>query len=192
MNRLSSGHVMVTSPESTSVLRGRLAARLRLAADDLGNAQIRYLPAPVILALCRRAFAVAGMIGVLLDDHALPAREAIPDRRSVLRPGQVHARRRLLDVGLGPELVKRYGAGTRKADADELFRDGEAELYLSADADIEKIASTMISLAATLREVLAAIASDGSVPAELRRLAAAVHPLAGEVWAHYGGDSGSW
>jgi hypothetical protein len=141
----------------------------------------------VILATARRAFAIAGMISVLLDEHAIPARDAYQ-----VGDQYCSRARTLLDKALGPHLVKRYGAGTSKADAGELFQDGEAELYLSDDADIEKIASAMITLGAALQDVLGAITADESVPAGLRRLAAQVRPSAEIIWSHYGGDSGGW
>jgi hypothetical protein len=73
-----------------------------------------------------------------------------------------------------------------------MSQDGAAELYLSNDADIEVIASAMITLGATLQDALDAVAADESVPVPLRRVAAEVRPAAEVVWSHYGGDSGGW
>ncbi len=179
---MTSAHGDVPSSEPAG-----LAGRLRDAAAELASAQARHLPAPVVLATARRAFAVAGMVSVLLDDNAVPARDAYQ-----VSDEQCRRAKTLLDEALGPHLIKRYGTGTFKADADELWQLGEFELYLSSDVEIGKIGSAMTELAATLEKVLKAVADDESVPPELRRLADAVWPAANMVWAHYGGDSGGW
>lgn len=92
----------------------------------------------------------------------------------------------------GTHLIKRFGAGTGRADADELWQYGAVELCLADDADIEEIASAMITLTAALQHVLKTVADDEAIPPDLRRLATAVLPAAELVWAHYGGDSGGW
>jgi hypothetical protein len=164
-----------------------LATRLHAAAGELATVQTQHLPAAAVLATARRAFAVAGMVSVLLDDNAVPARDAC-------RAGDEQCRRAttLLDEALGPHLIKRYGTGTFKTDADEMRQLGEFELFLSSDVEIDKIASAMIELAATLEKVLKVVTDDESAPLELRQLADATWPAANMVWTHYGGDSGGW
>jgi hypothetical protein len=58
-----------------------------------------------------------------------------------------------------------------------MSQDGAAELYLSNDADIEVIASAMITLGATLQDALDAVASDESVPVPLRMVAVEVRSV---------------
>jgi hypothetical protein len=113
------GRTLMTTPPDEAPLRGRIAARLRTASADVGDARARQMPAPVVLAITRRAFAVAGLASILLDENAVPARDAYQAAEQQCRLALP-----LLDKALGPELVKRYGAGTLKADVDEMSRTG--------------------------------------------------------------------
>ena len=81
----------------------------------------------MVLAIARRAFATAGLASILLDENTVPARDAYQAAEH-----ECQLALSLLDKALGPQLVKRYSASTRKADI--------AELHLSNDADIEVIA----------------------------------------------------
>ncbi|MFC6881867.1 hypothetical protein ACFQHO_04835 [Actinomadura yumaensis] len=56
------------------------------------------------------------------------------------------AANRRLDHALGPQLVKRYGAGTLAADVPHMQADAQLELWNSNDTDIEKISNQMVSL----------------------------------------------
>lgn len=167
--------------------RGGLAALLRDAATDLAGAPGSQLPAAVVLAQARRAFTIAGLVSSLLDEYAVPARDAYPVAESLCRAANSH-----LDHALGRHLVKRYGEGTRAADVPQLQADAQIELWNSNDTDIEKITKQMITLASTLEKVLGFVADDETAPPGLRELARTLRPNAEQVWAHYGGDSGGW
>ena len=65
----------MTASQDQGPLRGRIAARIREASEALEDAQARQLPAPVVLAIARRAFATAGLASIWLDADA-PARDA--------------------------------------------------------------------------------------------------------------------
>jgi hypothetical protein len=176
----------VTASQDQAPLRGRIAAWIREASEALEDARARQLPAPVVLAIGRRAFATAGLASIWLDENA-PARDAYQ--------AADHECRRtlpLLDQALGPQLVRRYGGETRTAGIAQMSSDASAELCLSNDADIEVIARAMTSLGAALQDALVSVAANDAIPPALRETAARARPAADTVWSHYGGDSGGW
>lgn len=141
----------------------------------------------MLLAHACRGFVAAGAVSSLLDQHAVPHR----DNFAVCDEYCDRAVDRLTDA-LGPHLLRRYSAGVRREDLSDLTRDGQVELFVSTDADVDRIASAMITLGATLMDMTLPIASNEDLPPLIRGAARMSAEVAEILWSHYGVDSGGW
>ncbi|WP_159945676.1 MULTISPECIES: hypothetical protein [unclassified Nocardiopsis] len=162
----------------------KLAPYLAQVADDVADSTGHETP--VAMARGRRGFALAGLVSVLLDEEAVPTRDAfaVADQCCTLA-------RRALDPLLGPDLVQEHGQGTHVSDIDALVAHGRAELALASDDDVEEIAAAMVTLAARLEELFTHL-EQTTTDAEHRRVARACRLAGSELWTAYGGDSGGW
>ncbi|MGW4410939.1 hypothetical protein ACWEJ6_43380 [Nonomuraea sp. NPDC004702] len=165
-----------------------LAARLTaLAADISAATEPGDQPAPVTLAHACRGFVLAGFVSGLLDQYAIPRRDAF-----AVSDDYCERTVTLLTEVLGEQLRHRYAQGTRRADLAALLRNGEGELLDASPDDVDRIAAAMIALAAVLRDALAPLPNNESLTPTIRRAARMAADTARILHAHYGGDSGGW
>lgn len=146
-------------------------------------------PGLVRLAHAFNSFFQARIVAVMLDAESTPHRDAY----SLTEGWCTQAMDVLADVA-GPHLVRRYcpdhAGGEQRI--SEIAALAQFELFTADDTDVERIATAMISLAAELERLLAAVAADGSALPEQRGAAQAVAPAAHLIWSHFGGDAGGW
>lgn len=163
----------------------KLAPYLAQVADDVANSTDHEVS--VAMARGRRGFALAGVVSVLLDEEAVPAREAfaVADQCCMLA-------RRVLDPLLGPALVQEHGQGTHVSDISALVARGQAELAVASNEDVEEIAAAMVTLAVRLQELFTHLEQRTGTDTEQSRAARVCRSAAGELWSAYGGDSGGW
>ncbi|GII82426.1 hypothetical protein Ssi03_04160 [Sphaerisporangium siamense] len=153
-----------------------------LAADISAATQSGDRLAPVTLAHACRGFVLAGFVSGLLDQYAIP-------RRDAFAVGDDYCERAvtLLTEVLGEQLRRRYAQGTRGADLAALARSGEAELLGASPDDVDIIAAAMITLAAVLQDALAPLPDNESLPPTIRGAARMAADTARVLHAHYGG-----
>ncbi|TMR08713.1 hypothetical protein ETD86_46545 [Nonomuraea turkmeniaca] len=175
----------MTTPNSpTGTLAGRLST---LASDIIAATKADGQAAPVTLAHACRGFVIAGAVSGLLDQYAIPRRDAFTicdeacDRTVAM-----------LTELLGEHLLRRYSHGARRADLDTMLRHGQNELLDATPEDIDDIAAAMITLAAALRDALAPLPDNESLPPTTRGAARMAADTAAILHSHYGGDSGGW
>jgi hypothetical protein len=147
-------------------------------------------PAPdtlVAMARGRRGFAAAGLVSALLDEEAVPARDAfaVGDRfcRTALAA---------LDPLLGAELINAHGEGTRKRDLDVLIPVAQTELALASPEGVDRIADSMVTLAAALEELFTRLGESTDADTDQGRAVGVCRAAATELWSAYGGDGGGW
>ncbi|WP_433499669.1 hypothetical protein ACQP1K_04915 [Sphaerimonospora sp. CA-214678] len=169
---------------------GQLAARLHQEADAFTRhtSTDPLPPAPVVLGHACRAFTIAAAAARLLDEHAIPHRDAY----AVCADDCGHAVLALNEI-LGPHLVRRYTGGTvLRADITALRQKGEEELDLSTIEDTDHITAAMVTLGAALTKALTPMATDENLPPMMREAARMAADAADILWSHFGGDSGGW
>jgi hypothetical protein len=129
------------------------------------------------------------LVTVLLSADAVPHRDVYD-----LAKGWCTQSLEVIYDAVGRELVRRYSPGHVAGEplARQLAAAGQTELGLAADADIDRIAAAMVTLAAALEELLDGIAGDEAALPGLRDAARAAGAAARLIWSHYGGDSGGW
>lgn len=156
----------------------------------LEQAATALVPAPdtlVCLARGRRGFAAAGLVSALLDEEAIPAREAFAVGDRLCRTALA-----ALDPLLGAELINAHGEGTRKRDLDVLIPTAQAELALASPEGVDRAADSMITLAAALEKLFTHLGETTDADTDQGRAIGACRAAATELWSAYGGDSGGW
>ncbi|GHE56169.1 hypothetical protein GCM10018785_26810 [Streptomyces longispororuber] len=147
----------------------------------------RPAPPVVLLARARRAFAIAGLVSLALAEHALPARDA-----HALGVRLTDAACAVLDSAVGPELITAYRADLGRGEAGYLAQLAELHLAFHAQAGDTVIDDAMVTLSASLCDLLDALTANERAIPEQRGAARAVAGHARELWALYGGDAGGW
>ncbi|MEV1174690.1 hypothetical protein [Nonomuraea sp. NPDC049784] len=175
----------MTTPNSpTGTLAGRLST---LAGDITAATNPDGQSAPVTLAHACRGFVIAGAVSGLLDQYAMPRRDAFAicdeacDRTVAL-----------LTELLGEHLLRRYSHGARRADLETMLQYGQSELLDATPEDIDDIAAAMITLAAALQDALAPLPDSENLLPAMRGAARMAGDTAKILQSHYGGDSGGW
>ncbi|MFH8985649.1 hypothetical protein [Streptomyces varsoviensis] len=166
----------------------RLTRVLADEAEALGPKAAGHSDPPVVLlARARRAFAVAGLVSMVLAEHGVPARDAY-DLGGIL----ADAACTVLDPVVGPELVAAHRADLRRGEAQQLAQLAEFDITFNARIGEPAIDDTMVTLLTGLSDLLAGVAADERAIPEQRRAARIADAQARELWTHYGGDSGGW
>ncbi|OLT30539.1 hypothetical protein BJF83_24680 [Nocardiopsis sp. CNR-923] len=156
----------------------------------LEQAAAALAPGPdtlVALARGRRGFAAAGLVSALLEAEAVPARDAFTVGDRLCRTALA-----ALDPLLSKDLINAHGEGTRKRDIDVLIPVAHTELALASPEGVDRIADSMITLAAALEELFTHLGESTAAGTGQGRAMGVCRAAATELWAAYGGDSGSW
>lgn len=147
--------------------------------DRLAAALAVPPPSTAALASARRAFAIAGVVCLVLEKHTMIARDAHTSADLAC----THACRTLDEI-LDPSLLQAESHATH-VEIDDVWIHGHQELENNSNKDLERISAALIALATRLEELLASAAINPALPPELSAAARLTRDDAHELRVHF-------